>query len=103
MCNGTAATSSRTLSVLLAPQGFRLLLLRSEMEKISGMMATTQVGSNLPARAQAQVGKILSTRNGAITIPRTSVRTQRIGGRTIKAVEKMTKMVKAKSAFTGSM
>ena len=33
MCNGTAATSSRTLSVLLAPQGFRLLLLRLEMEK----------------------------------------------------------------------
>ena len=32
VCNDTAATSSRTLSVLLAPQGFRLLLLRLEME-----------------------------------------------------------------------
>ena len=70
---------------------------------ISGMMATTQFGSNLPGRAQAQVGKVLSARNGAITTPRTSARTQRTGGRTTKAVQKMTKMVKANSTFTGSM
>ena len=70
---------------------------------ISGMMATTQVGSNLPGRAQAQVGRILSARNGTVITPRTSARMQMIGGRTTKAVEKMTKMVKAKSTFAGSM
>ena len=63
---------------------------------ISGMLATqAQVGSNLPGRAQAQVGKILSGLNGAT--PRTSsTKTQKIGGGTTQAEEKMTKMVSGK-------
>ena len=58
---------------------------------VSGMMATTtQVGSNLPGRAQAQVGKILSGLSGAIGTPRISTKTQMIGGTTAQAEEKMT-------------
>ena len=64
----------------------------------------SSVGSNLLGRAQAQVGKILSGLSGATGTPRTSsTKTQMIGGGTTQAEEKMTKMVKAKSTFTGTM
>ena len=40
---------------------------------IFGMMATIQIGSNLPGRAQDHVGKILSAWNLTVTTSRTSI------------------------------
>ena len=70
--------------------------------RISGMLAKqVRVGSGLTGTTQARVGKILNGLNG--TPRNSSTKTWMIGGRTTKVVEKMTKMVKAKSSFAGSM